>query len=92
MEFTEEDKQALQRMGNKELEVRQIAASLNETKYSVNGESITAERAVEILGREVFLEGLMYSTFHRLSDRNGLNGEVVYFDSSEYYYSVNLLR
>lgn len=93
MKLTSEDKKLLQSWGYPEDDFRQIeeAFAKTNTKYELlsedknEDEKISREEAVEILGRETYLSGIVRSAFHWSSVRENNKGQKVYFNSSNLF-------
>lgn len=86
MRITDEDVKILLAIGVPTEDIPQIkeAAKAKYTRYKLTetGERITGAKAVELLGRRVYLSGLVRSAFHYTSERVGPTGVHVSFDSS----------
>jgi hypothetical protein len=87
MKLTSEDKALLTKWGHRETDFDQIERATTKTTYKINyKDSISAEKAVELLGRETFLSGISRSAFHWSASRNiGESNDVVAFDSSKLF-------
>lgn len=109
MKLTESDKKQLRENGYIESDFPQIEKAMqkSKTKYSTvniqtgKKETISRERAIEILGREMWLSGISRSAFHWTAQRDNMRGyskpksadyvvtqmptQIVYFDSSNLF-------
>ena len=109
MRLTETDKKQLIENGYTKRDFAQIERAMqkSKTKYSAvniqtgKKETISRERAIEILGRETWLSGISRSAFHGTATRDNLRGyfkpksadyvvtqmptRIVYFDSSNLF-------
>lgn len=87
MRLTKDDKVMLTQMGFTNDDIAQIceAALAKNTVYKLNGKRISADEAVRILGRRVYLSGIGRSAFHWTAARETVNGGVVQFDSSKLF-------
>ena len=83
MQLTQKDKRLLLSWQFEEKDFAQIEGALSgtNTKYSVDGRRISRQKAIELLGREVYLSGIARSAFHYTSVRQARTGERVMFDS-----------
>lgn len=84
MKLTESDKQILKNWGYSDKDVSQIEEATGKTIYRLNNaKKISAKKAIELLGRKVFLSGISRSSFHFTAARNiGSTDNAVSFDSS----------
>lgn len=55
------------------------------TTYELDGEAISREQAIAILGRETYLSGISRSAFHYTTARKTDDGRTVYFDSTKLF-------
>ena len=85
MKLTNKDKQLLTKWGYPEDDFRQIKEATTKTKYELNNERISRSKAIEILGREIYLSGIVRSAFHWSAARYKDESQVVYFDSSKLF-------
>ena len=109
MKLTNEDKKQLKENGYTENDFSQIERAMqkSKTKYSAvniqtgKKENITREKAIEILGRDVWLSGISRSAFHWTTTRDNMRGyfkpksadyvvtqmptQIVHFDSSKLF-------
>ena len=109
MKLTETDKKQLKENGYVESDFPQIERAMqkSKTKYSTvniqtgKKETISRERAIEILGRETWLSGISRSAFHWTATRDNMRGyfkpksadyvvtqmptQIVHFDSSNLF-------
>lgn len=85
--LTENDKDILRSWGHDERDISQIerVAEKRFTKYSCEGERISREKAIEILGRRSYLAGLSRSAFHYTASQTTESGEIVLFNSSAFF-------
>ena len=86
--ITKEDKAYLSELGYPKKDIDQIEYAASHTKYIHGITSISATKAIEILGKNEFLSGLSRSAFHETAlreplDKNDCN--MVLFDSSEMF-------
>lgn len=92
--LTDKDKETLRRWGERKEDIKSIEVCANESvyliykiedgtgKYSENIESITLEKTLELLSREVFLSGIARSCFHLSCVRETEDGKYgVIFES-----------
>lgn len=86
MKFTPADKVQLTEWGYSESDIKQIeeAASRNHTIYTMGGQRISREEAINLLGRKEFLSGISRSAFHFTASRETENGKFIRFDSSKW--------
>ena len=85
MKLTKEDKKLLKDWGYPDEDLAQIERATTKTIYLVNDEKISRDKAIEILGRETYLNGLSRSAFHWNCGRENTNGVYVHFDSSKLF-------
>lgn len=87
MKLTVADKELLKKWGYPEKDFEQIemATEAKCTTYEMNGEKISATKAIEVLGREAYLSGIGRSAFHFTSFRENDNGQGVHFNSSKLF-------
>lgn len=82
MKLTEQDKQILRDFGHPESDIRQLCEAARRCKHTdEHGNRITAEKAVEMLGRKTWLSGISRAAFHWNCGREN-NGYYVSFDCS----------
>jgi hypothetical protein len=97
MKLNKADREYLTRIGHTEKDLEQIERATRKTIYefvdnadgsceSYHKEKVSAEKAIELLGRETYLSGLSRSAFHFTAAReiDGTNN-IVYFDSSKLF-------
>jgi len=87
MKLNKKDKELLSSWGYPEKDFKQIEEATKKTKYKLlkeNDEEISQIEAIEILGREIYLNGICRSAFHWSAVREN-NGQSVYFDSSRLF-------
>ena len=92
MKLTNEDKKLLVGLGHKEEDLKQIEKAtvktmyeLSKTSFNTENFEISANEAIEILGRRNYLNGISRSAFHRSACVDNGNGQVVHFDSSKLF-------
>lgn len=90
MELTQADKEYLRSINESEQYFPQIAEAMAITKYELTDadgrktiRSLTRNEAIELLGRETWLNGLDRSAFHWTAMRQTKDGQnYILFDSS----------
>ena len=87
MKLTVSDKKLLTNWGHPERDFAQIEEAMqkSKTKYKLGSRHVSREKAIQLLGREIYLSGISRSAFHFTAARevpNSTSGEVVYFDSA----------
>lgn len=88
MKLTETDIEILRSMNLDNKSIQQIieVAKGNNTTYEYNNRKITAQKAIEIVGRKTYLCALTRSAFHWSA--TAVNGDkIVYFNSSHFFKS-----
>ena len=93
MRLTSEDKEYLKANGCPESDFPQIERAMqkSKTKYKAvylntgKSEVISREKAIELLGRDVWLSGLSRSAFHWTASRDNMRG---YFKPGTAHYVV----
>jgi hypothetical protein len=85
MKLTSEDKKLLTEWGYPEEDFNQIERATTKTTYESNRNKVTADEAINILGREDYLSGIARSAFHWSACRESKTGQTVYFDSSRLF-------
>lgn len=88
--LTKEDKDFLRQKGYSIKDVAEIDYAASRSRYfrvvETQGETldvpISAQQAVDILGKELWLSGISRSTFHWTCSRISSDGTTVRFDSS----------
>lgn len=91
MELTKSDKALLASWGFREKDFPQIEEAMkkSKTKYKLGATPISREKAIALLGREVYLSGISRSAFHFSAAREVPSKDVVikvvYFDSSSLF-------
>lgn len=90
MKLNETDKTILREIGVPDADFQQIEQAASKTVYEHYpktgvGWKISADKAVNLLGRKEYLSGLSRSAFHWSAMRETKNGDQVYFDSSRYF-------
>ena len=71
-------------------DLKQIEKALKYTYFELlikdkEGEKITIDKAIEILGEEIFLSGMGRSAFHWSAVREDNKGNKIYFNSSKLF-------
>jgi hypothetical protein len=87
MKLTNEDKQLLEKWGYPDSDFEQIEEALKTTitVYEMNNIKISRAKAIEILGREVWLSGVGRSAFHWSAYRENEEKQGVFFNSSRLF-------
>ena len=95
MKLTKKDKEYLLSIGELEEDFRQIEMACGKTVFTLyknrhkdgleNSEKITQKKAIELLGRETFLNGISRSAFHYTSVREVNDNDFIHFDSSKLF-------
>ena len=87
MKLNNDDKKLLLDWGYTENDFEQIEEAFRKRKttYEMNNSPISREKALEVLGRRWYLSGIARSAFHRTAVREAVNGQLVYFDSSNLF-------
>ena len=87
LKLTSDDKSLLLHWGYQAADFPQIEAALlaRNTKYSVDGQTISQAKAIAILGQEQFLASISRSAFHATAARETKDGKTVLFDSSRLF-------
>lgn len=87
MKLTKSDKEYLKSRGYLDEDMEQIERATVKTVYMLNHKDrISCTKAIELLGREVFLSGIGRSTFHWNTARETADGKnVISFDSSKLF-------
>ncbi len=87
MKLTDRDKEDLKKRGYLEKDLEHIEEAMKKTVYKLNDKKrISAKKACELLGRDVYLSGISRSAFHWSACRDiGDSGNVVFFDSSKLF-------
>jgi len=85
MKLTNNDKELLKEWGYQDDDMKQIEQATRKTDYEIDGEKISTKKALDVLGREKYLNGISRSAFHWSSTRSNENGKTVYFDSSRLF-------
>lgn len=82
MKLTDKDKKTLLKWGYKESDMSQLNEAARRCNYTNDdGDELTAEQAIGILGRDIWLSGVSRAAFHWTAAREaGCNS--VYFDCS----------
>ena len=84
MRLTKADKALLRSWGRSDLDITQIEAATHsrDTIYHLDGLRVCRDYAIQVLGREEYLNGLSRSAFHATAERTTLDGaHTVFFDS-----------
>lgn len=86
MTLSASDKRFLSGIGHSPKDIQDISFALKKTIFTITIQGhrvpIPAEEAIDILGRELFLKGIAWSTFHYTCRRENTEGKEVHFDSS----------
>lgn len=85
MKLNNKDREYLRKCGYKESDFNQIEEATGKTVYEMNDKKISTKKALEILGREIFLSGISRSAFHWSACRENEKGDEVYFNSSKLF-------
>ncbi len=87
MKLSSEDKTLLLRWGYQTADFPQIEAAMQSrnTKYTLEGQTISQATAITVLGRKQFLTGISRSAFHATAARETEDGKTVLFDSSRLF-------
>jgi hypothetical protein len=85
MKLTIKDKELLLKWGYEEEHLKQIERATTKTIYKMDRKKISANEAIDILGRETYLSGISRSAFHWTACRDNGKGKTVYFDSSRLF-------
>lgn len=93
MKLTKSDKQYLLSINESEQYFPQIEAAMETTKYELTDadgrqtiRSLTRDEAIDLLGRETWLNGLDRSAFHWTAMRQTKDGQnYILFDSSKLF-------
>lgn len=85
MKLTNEDKNLIKSWGYPEEDLKQIERATTKTVYESNRNKITADEAINILGRQEYLSGIARSAFHWSACRQNKNNQTVYFNSSRLF-------
>ncbi len=91
MILSPDDKDLLRSWNHTDRDIDQISDAIRRTTYTAyipgttRGKRISADAAVEILGRKDFLSGIARSAFHFTALRVNGTGTEVYFDSRKLF-------
>lgn len=87
MKLSSEDKTLLLHWGYQAADFPQIEAAMQarNTKYTMDGQTISQAKAIAILGQEQFLASISRSAFHATAARETEDGKIVLFDSSRLF-------
>jgi len=87
MKLGKEEKELLKSLGCEDQDFPQIEEALsgNMTTYKLGNKRINRERAIELLGKRVFLSGIARSAFHWSAARETADGRIVLFNSSNLF-------
>lgn len=89
--LTENDKKYLRECGYLDEDFPQIRVAFGKTDYSIRyidtneRKKISGSKAIELLGREMFLSGLGRSAFHWSAVRETPYGDLVQFSSNRLF-------
>ena len=83
MKLGKEEKELLRSLDCQERDFAQIERALrvSMTTYKLGNKRISRERAIELLGKRVFLSGVARSAFHGTATRETADGKIVVFNS-----------
>lgn len=84
MRLNKKDSETLSSWGFSIEDIEQIKTAIGKTTCKYKDKKISANKAVELLGRETFLSGISRSAFHWNCSREN-NGNYVYFDSRKLF-------
>lgn len=86
-DFFKKDKiEILKSMGAREQDIPQIKQGFKFLQLTKNGNKITKEQAIEELGTETFLSGLVRASFHWTCARYSIKtDELISFDCSKMF-------
>lgn len=79
MKLNKKDEVALLEMGNLEKDLVQLRMAAQKANIQYEGEKISHQKAIELLGRRVYLTGISRCAFHASAVRQTPEGKVVYF-------------
>lgn len=79
MKLTRKDEVALMEMGHLEKDLAQLRMAAQKSDIEYEGEKISHKKAIELLGRHVYLTGISRCAFHASAIRQTPEGNVVYF-------------
>ena len=85
MKLTNSDKEYLKEIRHSEKDYNQIEKVSERTDYEYQDKKIGRKKAIELLGRKVYLCGIARSAFHWTACRETPDGKEVYFDSSRFF-------
>lgn len=85
MRLTNEDKKYLNGLGYTVKDFKQIEEAMSKTVYELDDKRISRKKAIELLGRTMYLSGISRSAFHWSACREIADGQTVYFDSSKLF-------
>lgn len=85
MKLTDSDKALLKTWNVPESDFPQIEDALKITVYTLDDKRISRKKAIELLGREIYLSGIIRSAFHWSSSRLDADGNEILFDSSKLF-------
>lgn len=81
MKLTEQDKQILRDFGHPESDMRQLCEAARRCKHTdEHGNRISAEKAINLLGRKTWLSGISRAAFHATAGRGEYGKNYVSFD------------
>ena len=89
--LSKEHQEIILNFGYPKKDLEQIEAALSKTDFELydqsktEDEKITIDKAIEILGEELFLSGICRSAFHWSATRESKKGQKVYFNSSRLF-------
>lgn len=84
--LTQKDMEYLLSWGHEPRDFKQIDEAIDVTKYEYEEKRISKKKAIELLGRKVWLSGISRSAFHWTAARS-VDGDdkCVFFDSSKLF-------
>lgn len=87
MKLTEQDKKWLREFGHDDKDFPQIEEAMQKryTTYDLDGQTISREQAIALLGRKTYLSGISRSAFHYSAVRCTDDEKCVGFDSSKLF-------
>lgn len=92
MRLSLEDKAYLKKLGYSEEGCREIEIASNKVYYDYKNETLDEGEVIELLGREGFLRGIARSAFRPVHFSEAPDGNLVCFDSSEYFEELKRSR
>lgn len=81
MKLTEQDKQTLREWGHPESDMKQLEMAARRCKHTDEHKNrISADKAIEMLGRKEWLSGISRAAFHATAGRGQWGKNYVSFD------------